>query len=41
MFKTIVNHLATRRKWNRTKRWMHDRAYSRALICYQGCIWKR
>ncbi len=43
MFKTFLNHLSTRRRWNRTRRWMRDRAYSRAMatICLQGRMWRR
>lgn len=28
IFKSILKHLENRRKWNRTKRWMQDHAYS-------------
>jgi len=46
MFKTlqrILGHLESRRKWNRTRRWMRDRAYSRAMatVYLQGRMWRR
>lgn len=28
MFKRIIKHLDNRRKWNRTKRWMQEHAYT-------------
>lgn len=30
--KRIVKHLEARRKWNRTKRWMRERAEGRLVV---------
>lgn len=43
MIHNIINHLYLRRRWNRTKRWMRDRAYSRAMadIYMTGKMYRR
>ena len=28
MFKRVLKHIENRRKWNRTKRWMREHAYT-------------
>lgn len=41
MFKRIVKHLENRRKFNRTKRWMRERAYPGRLVvglCNSGAL---
>ena len=30
--KRVLKHIENRRKWNRTKRWMADRAQSRMIV---------
>lgn len=32
IIKRVLKHLEGRRKWNRTKRWMSERANSRLII---------
>lgn len=32
IYKRIQRHLVARRKWNRTRRWMRDRANSRLIV---------
>jgi len=43
MIKRILNHLALRRKWNRTKRDLRNSAMSRAMatVCITGRMWRR
>lgn len=32
VFRKILRHLEARRKWNRTKRWMRERAEGRLIV---------
>lgn len=43
MIVRILNHLYLRHKWNRTKRWLRHRAYSRAMtgVCMTGRMYRR
>jgi len=43
MIKRVLMHLFLRRKWNRTRRWMVNRATSRAMatVCITGRMWRR
>jgi len=43
MIKRVLMHLFLRRKWNRTRRWMINRATSRAIMtsCVVGKMWRR